>query len=102
MRSDLSAPTPIAITGIGCRFPGAANNPQQLWHMLRDGHDAISPIPPDRWLKRAFYDPDPAKPGKTYARWGGFIDGVDQFDAQFFGMSPREATRADPQQRVLM
>src|SRR5918998_1662698 len=93
---------PIAIIGIGCRLPGGANSPEAFWRLLRDGVDAITEVPEDRWNLRAFYDPDPAKPGKTYTRWGGFIEGVDQFDVQFFGMSPREATRADPQQRLLM
>src|SRR3954471_780901 len=93
---------PIAIVGIGCRFPGGANDPQQFWRLLTDGVDAITTVPPDRWHARAFYDPDPATPGKTYTRWGGFVTGIDQFDASFFGMSPREATRADPQQRILM
>src|SRR5215217_2696152 len=93
---------PIAIIGIGCRFPGGANDPAQFWALLKDGVDAITGVPEDRWNVRAFYDPDPAKPGKSYAGEGGFISGVDQFDASFFGMSPREATRADPQQRILM
>src|SRR3954469_11238884 len=93
---------PIAIIGVGCRFPGGANDSEQFWHLLTDGVDAITDVPEDRWHLRAFYDPDPAAPGKTYARRGGFISGVDQFDASFFGMSPRDATRADPQQRVLM
>src|SRR5215210_4097336 len=93
---------PIAIIGIGCRFPGGANDPEQFWGLLTEGVDAITGVPEDRWNVRAFYDPDPAKPGKSYAGQGGFISGVDQFDAAFFGMSPREATRADPQQRLLM
>src|SRR3954471_23673162 len=93
---------PIAIVGIGCRFPGGANDPQQFWRLLTDGVDAITTVPPDRWHARAFYDPDPATPGKTYASQGGFISDIDMFDASFFGMSPREATRADPQQRILM
>jgi acyl transferase domain-containing protein/acyl carrier protein len=93
---------PIAIIGIGCRFPGGANDSVQFWRLLSEGVDAISEVPEDRWHVRAFYDPDPGKPGKMYARQGGFISDIDQFDAAFFGMSPREATRADPQQRVLM
>src|SRR3954453_3772331 len=93
---------PIAIVGIGCRFPGGANDPQQFWRLLTDGVDAITTVPQDRWHARAFYDPDPATPGKTYASQGGFISDIDMFDASFFGMSPREATRADPQQRILM
>lgn len=93
---------PVAIIGIGCRFPGGANSPEAFWRLLRDGVDAITEVPPDRWNIDAFYDPDPTKPGKTYSRWGGFIDQIDQFDAQFFGISPREATRVDPQQRLLL
>jgi acyl transferase domain-containing protein/acyl carrier protein/ubiquinone/menaquinone biosynthesis C-methylase UbiE len=93
---------PIAIVGIGCRFPGGVNDPQQFWRLLTDGVDAITTVPQDRWHARAFYDPDPATPGKTYASQGGFISDIDMFDASFFGMSPREATRADPQQRILM
>src|SRR3712207_2491071 len=93
---------PIAIVGIGCRFPGGANDPVQFWRLLSDGIDAISGVPEDRWHVEAFYDPDAGRPGKTCTRWGGFIDDIDQFDASFFGMSPREATRADPQQRLLM
>jgi acyl transferase domain-containing protein/acyl carrier protein len=116
MREHLDAPTalpradeapdprtePIAIIGIGCRFPGGAHDPVQFWRLLNDGVDAITDVPDDRWHVQAFYHPDPGRPGKTSTRWGGFISGVDQFDASFFGMSPREATRADPQQRILM
>src|SRR5215210_1136951 len=80
---------PIAIVGIGCRLPGGANDPAQFWRLLTDGVDAITDVPEDRWDVRAFYDPDPAAPGKTYAGRGGFISGIDQFDASFFGMSPR-------------
>jgi len=92
---------PIAIIGIGCRFPGA-NDPAAFWRLLRDGVDAIREVPSDRFDQHAFYDPDPATPGKMNTRWGGFLDQVDQFDANFFGISPREALRMDPQQRVLL
>jgi len=87
------ADEPIAVIGVGCRFPGA-DGPAAFWRLLRDGVDAIGEIPPDRW------NVDAAGPAVT--RWGGFLDQVDQLDAQFFGISPREAVRMDPQQRLLM
>jgi acyl transferase domain-containing protein/ubiquinone/menaquinone biosynthesis C-methylase UbiE len=92
----------VAIVGIGLRFPGRANNPAALWKILRDGVDAVTEIPPDRWSIKKFYDPEPGTPGKTNARWGGFVEGIDRFDADFFGISPREAARMDPQQRLLL
>ncbi len=92
---------PIAVIGIGCRFPGA-NNPDAFWNLLRNGVDAIREVPADRFDQRAFYDPDPAVPGRMNTRWGGFLDQVDRFDASFFGISPREALRMDPQQRLLL
>jgi 8-amino-7-oxononanoate synthase len=92
---------PIAIIGIGCRFPGA-NHPEAFWQMLRNGVDAISEVPRDRWDNARFYDPDPTQPNKTNQRWGGFLDQVDQFDPQFFGISPREAQTIDPQQRLML
>jgi malonyl CoA-acyl carrier protein transacylase len=93
---------PIAIVGMGCRFPGGANNPEAFWELLKDGVDAIASVPPQRWDIDAYYDPDPDTPGKMYTRYGGFIDRVDEFDAQFFGISPREAVNLDPQQRLLL
>jgi phthiocerol/phenolphthiocerol synthesis type-I polyketide synthase C len=92
---------PIAIVGIGCRFPGA-NGPEAFWQLLRDGVDAIVEVPPDRWDGLALYDPDPNAPGKLSTRWGGFLEGVDQFDLNFFKISRREAVRMDPQQRMLL
>lgn len=94
-------PEPIAIIGIGCRFPGA-NNPHAFWQLLRDGVDAISEVPAERFNLEVFFDPNPAIPGKINTRWGGFLDQVDQFDPRFFGISPREAARMDPQQRLLL
>jgi 3-oxoacyl-(acyl-carrier-protein) synthase/acyl carrier protein len=93
---------PIAIVGMGCRFPGDADSPEKYWSLLRDGVDAISEVPPDRWDIDAFFDADPDAPGKMYARHGGFLSNVDRFDAGFFGISPREAVSLDPQQRLLL
>lgn len=93
---------PVAIVGIGCRFPGEANTPQAFWQLLCEGVDAISEVPEDRWNLQTFSNPDRSKQGQTYTRWGGFLKNVDLFDAQFFGISPREATRMDPQQRLLL
>jgi acyl transferase domain-containing protein len=93
---------PIAIVGIGCRLPGGANDPDSYWNLLRNGVDAIREIPPDRWRIEDYCDPKPGTPGKTYSRWGGFMDQIDLFDPEFFGISPREAVRMDPQQRVFM
>ncbi|MEA5581854.1 SDR family NAD(P)-dependent oxidoreductase [Nodularia harveyana UHCC-0300] len=92
---------PIAIIGIGCRFPGA-KNPEAFWHLLRDGIDAITEVPKTRWDIDAFYDPDPSTPDKMTTRWGGFLEQIDQFDAQFFNIAPREATSVDPQHRLLL
>ena len=93
---------PIAIIGMGCRFPGGANDPASLWDLLRNGVDAITEVPPDRWDINAYYDPNPDTPGKMSTRWGGFVNGIDQFDPQLFGISPREAASMDPQQRILL
>ena len=93
---------PIAIVGMGCRFPGGATDPQAFWRILRDGVDAITEVPPDRWDVDAFYDPDPEAAGKMYTRYGAFVADIDRFDAQFFGVSGREAVSMDPQQRLLL
>ncbi len=92
---------PVAVIGIGCRFPGAGS-PSAFWELLTRGGDAIREVPADRWNVDELYDPDAAKPGKMTTRWGGFLDSVDAFDAPFFRISPREASRMDPQQRLLM
>ncbi len=93
---------PIAIIGIGCRFPGGANDPDTFWKLLEEGVDAVTEVPADRWNAGTFYNPRPGVPGKTQARWGGFVEGIDRFDPHFFGISPREAVRMDPQQRLLL
>ncbi|MCP4667786.1 MAG: polyketide synthase, partial [Deltaproteobacteria bacterium] len=93
----------IAIIGIGCRFPGGASSPKAFWKMLCKGTDAIIDVPPDRWDFRRFYDADPDKPGKTYAKQGGFLkENIYLFDPMFFGISPREAETLDPMQRLLL
>jgi acyl transferase domain-containing protein len=93
---------PIAIIGIGCRFPGQAVSPASFWRLLVDGVDTIREIPPDRFDLAEVFDSDPAVPGKIYSRWGAFVDGIDQFDPGFFGFSRREAVRIDPQHRMLL
>ncbi|MCC5857567.1 MAG: amino acid adenylation domain-containing protein [Ectothiorhodospiraceae bacterium] len=92
----------IAIVGIGCRFPGGANSPEAFWTLLRNGEDAVTELPADRFDLHELFDSDPAATGKIYTRWGGFLDQVEEFDADFFGIAPREARRMDPQQRVLL
>lgn len=98
----LSSVEPIAIVGIGCRFPGGADSATAFWQMLCDGVDAIEQVPNDRWDIDQYYDPDPDKPGKMNSRYGGFCKDVDCFDADFFSIAPKEARRMDPQQRFLM
>ncbi|HEY9304883.1 MAG TPA: SDR family NAD(P)-dependent oxidoreductase, partial [Mycobacterium sp.] len=80
----------IAIIAVSCRFPGAPN-PEAFWDVLSGGVDAIREVPEDRFDIDEFYDPDPEAAGKTYTRFGGFLDGIDGFDPEFFGISPREA-----------
>src|SRR3954469_16679115 len=93
---------PIAVIGLGCRFPGGVIDPDSFWRLLIEGRDAIIEVPPDRWDNRTYFDPDPRAPGKISTRFGGFIEGPELFDAQFFGISPREAITLDPQQRLLL
>ncbi|MGE6733134.1 type I polyketide synthase [Streptomyces sp. NPDC059900] len=92
---------PIAIIGMAGRFADATS-PQELWKMLLEGRDAITEIPSERYDIDAVYDPAPRTPGRTVSRWGGLLRDIDAFDAEFFGVSPREADRMDPQQRLLL
>ncbi|KVQ86816.1 non-ribosomal peptide synthetase, partial [Burkholderia ubonensis] len=99
---EAGSPEPIAIVGMSCRFPGGAHDLDAYWQLLNDGVDAISEVPRERWDIDAYYDPDPEAPGRMYCRFGGFLDGVDQFDPAFFRITPREAAAMDPQQRLLL
>ncbi len=97
-----SSNNPIAIIGLGCRFPGGVQNWRDYWRLLDGGVDAISETPAERWNLQKFYAARAGKPGKTQSRWGGYVQGIERFDPQLFGISPREATSMDPQQRMLL
>jgi acyl transferase domain-containing protein len=93
---------PIALVGIGCRFPGAADSAEAFWQLLERGENAVVEVPADRWDIERYYSPDRDAAGKMYSRHGGFLRGVDRFEPEFFGISPREARTLDPQQRLVL
>jgi acyl transferase domain-containing protein len=93
---------PIAIIGMAFRFPGAGSDPDKLWRMFVEGRDAVGPVPADRWNAEEFFDSDPATPAKMNTTRAAFLDDVRRFDAAFFDITPREAVRMDPQQRLFL
>jgi len=94
---------PIAIIGLGCRFPGGCDSPASFWDLMAGGADGIVPVPAERWNSEKFFDADEQMPSRMYIQAGGFLRSrIDQFDSQFFGLSPREAALLDPQQRLLL
>ncbi|MEU5397680.1 SDR family NAD(P)-dependent oxidoreductase [Streptomyces sp. NPDC005963] len=94
-------PDAIAVVGVAGRYP-QADDLDAFWRNLRAGRDAITEVPPERWPHEELFDPQPGTPGRTYGKWGGFLDGIDRFDRAFFGISRREAERMDPQERLFL
>ena len=97
-----SVDEPIAVIGLGCRFPGEIAGPEALWQFLCDGHSAVGEVPPDRWSAFDDGSPEVAEALARTTRWGSFLTDIDAFDAEFFGISLREAAKMDPQQRLLL
>jgi polyketide synthase 5 len=93
---------PVAVIGMGCRLPGGIDSPAGLWEALLRGDDTITTVPLDRWDAEEYFDPEPGVPGRSVSKWGAFLDDVAGFDAEFFGISEREAAAIDPQHRLLL
>ncbi|WP_031024955.1 type I polyketide synthase [Streptomyces sp. NRRL WC-3725] len=94
---------PVAIIGMGCRYPGGVRTPEDLWRVVDEGIDVVTEFPTDRgWDVEAIYDPEPGAPGKSYVRHGGFLHDAAECDPAFFGISPKDAPGTDPQQRLLL
>ncbi|WP_394846829.1 SDR family NAD(P)-dependent oxidoreductase [Pendulispora brunnea] len=102
VRANATSMEPVAIVGIACRLPGGVRSPEEFWSLLCEKRNGIREVPAERWNADAYFDEDPAAPGKMSTRWGGFLDRVDAFDAAFFGISAREAQHMDPQQRLFL
>ncbi|MFC4855501.1 beta-ketoacyl synthase N-terminal-like domain-containing protein [Actinophytocola glycyrrhizae] len=98
---EAAAAEPLAVVGMSCRLPGGGDTPARYWQALQDGVDAMAEVPPDRWRAADYLDPDPTAPGKAYTQRGGFLPDIAGWDAAFFGISPQEALRIDPQHRLL-
>lgn len=98
---SVSSPLDVAIIGVAGRYP-QADNLQQFWYNLKNGKDCITEIPKDRWDYQLYFDADKEKEGKSYSKWGGFVNDVDKFDPLFFNITPLEAERMDPQERLFL
>jgi len=101
-QGEFSDREPLALVGIGCRFPGGGRDVESFWDLLKCRRSAITEVPADRWNADRFYHPDPLAIERMVTKWGGFVDQLKSFDASFWGISPREAMRMDPQQRWLL
>lgn len=102
LRDNRTGPEPIAVIGMGCRFAGGVDSPESFWRLLTNGQDAISEVPAERWASYEQASPQNAAALRRTTRHGGFLDDIEGFDAEFFGITPREAELMDPQQRIVL